>query len=277
MELTLQLGGSGVMLYYYLGVFRAIDLIFGKKNRKNIKIHGISGGAIAACLYVCGVNMWTAKKFLQNRKLKKPFSVRRFPIYIKNILEKLDIGEDSHNKIQNLETYYANASLKLCSVDNESLNNKRNVIDSIVLSGYIFGLCGFNPYKVNKNIMGYDAGIITYYPLTAREALSQENDVISVTPFSIFTCNKTICPRIRLPLTWGLSPKTTKNIEELGFFDTISFFGEGVQIFNNKLKEINEKRTIIENEIKTHITFVDIFFNNLVRFCWLISQRLGIL
>ena len=278
------MGSSGWLIMYYVGVFRAIRLVFGDHVRKSIEVHGISGGAIVGTIFMCNTKLVKVRRYILDcvERSSKP---KHFPAYTHNFGCE-DFPDDSHKRVRDrLKVYYASfPSFKLQSVGRDAYVSKLKVVNANELAVNVPGFCSFLPFKVTKGVWGFDAGIVTYFPVTSKVCRAQS--IVSVTPFREFErCgdngdSTTICPRVRIPMHWAGFPPNTRVLvlsEQLGFYDAICYFAttysnqggtmppqDVQQLFCNKLQHILKLRSSVEAELRQHITFKQLIINYVV-------------
>lgn len=293
-KIRVQIGSSGWFIIYYLGVFRAIRIVFGYKIRENIEVHGISGGAAVGMLVMCNTNLIKVRRYILKcfRESKNP---KHFPKYISNIAMS-EFPQNAHTLVQNLRVYYFSITqMKVRSIPQSVFKSKESVIKSCMLSANVPGFCSFLPMKCESSRWeyGYDAGIATYFPLNRKVCKSRS--IMSITPLlefersgdnHQFQSDCTICPRIRLPLHWAGFPPNTRVlelVEQLGFYDALCTFAtissnqggtkpsEDVQqILSNKLRHFYKLREDVERELQQHIPVWHLLVNYVVHlFIWM--------
>ena len=198
-----------------------------------------------------------------------------------------DFPENSHTLVQRLHVYYLSfPRMKIQSLPHTAYSSKAAVIDAALMSSNVIGFSSFIPFKHSSGVSGYDAGAVTYFPLSRKEC--QSKSVLSITPFLEFkrcteNVESTICPRIRIPLYWCGFPPSTRSLElteQLGFYDALCCFAtmssnqggakppEHVQhMLCKKLRHFMYLRTAVETELQQQeISLKNLVFNYVVHF-----------
>jgi hypothetical protein len=258
---------SGWMLVFYFGVIKYIK---EKYKIKNLNLTGSSGGAIAACLLLCDLDIDKTINELDDNRNNNKINIFNLCDYVKQLIEKYTIKICYHKLQKNILNiactkiggFNSITQLKYNThfFNNVHFTNPNDISNYLKASCHIPLIGGITPYYYNNHYL-YDSIVTNSHPHIKDKPLK-----ISWSKGCECGCDNmidTIRPHINFPLSFCLDipDGIIQDLYKHGYYQAKLFF-ENIQENENKkiiksikmkIKKYDDNLIQIKNKIKNTI------------------------